>query len=282
MTAKIHPGLTYDEYARLPGWNWSVISKMASSPRHVLHALRNPGEDTASRIELRAIHALVLEPDRFAASFSVYDGRRTGKDYDAHRAAFPGTAVLNVREYDEAQATATAIREHPAVMPLLAHGEAEVSITWTDPATGLPCKARMDWLNVREGLPYWLDLKTYGTTDQRIVARKVVQMNAYGQMAHYAAALEALGVPTPDCFLVVAEGKGAHDVAVFELDRGIPDGALHVGAQKRAELMTRLAECVAEDRWPGRYPGVVDLCLPPYALLEPEITNGDSSELDMP
>ncbi len=277
MSAQIHHGLTFEEYQRLPGWNWSVVKEMANSPRHVLHAVRHPGEDTASRAELRAIHALVLEPDRFAESFSVFDGRRTGKEYEAHRAAHPGTAVLNVREYEEALATATAIREHPAVAPLLAEGSPEVTVTWTDAATGLPCKARLDWLSTG----WWVDLKTYGTTDPRLVARKVVQMNAYGQMAHYADALDALGMDEPRCFLVVAEGKGAHDVAVFELDRGVPDGALHVGAQKRRELMTRLAECVADDRWPGRFPGVVDLCLPPYALLEPEIV-GDSSALEMP
>lgn len=278
MSATTHHGLTYDEYRRLPGWNWSLIKEMDKSPRHVLHALRPQDDDTASRAKLRAIHALVLEPENFAASFSVFDGRRTGKLYDAHVEAHPGTAVLNVAEYDEARATADAIRSHAAVRPLLATGHGEVTVTWTDADTCLPCKARLDWL----AAGHFLDLKTYGTTDERIVARKVVQMGAHGQMAHYADALDALGMDDPRCFLVVAEGKGPHDVAVFELDRGIPDGALHVGRDLRARLMERLAACVAHDDWPGRHPGIVDLCLPTYALLEPEMTNGDSSALEMP
>ena len=271
---EIHHGLTFAEYQALPGWNWSKIKLLEDgSPRHVKHALTAPDEDTSSRVMLRAVHALVLEPDRFEDSFSVYGGRRDKrtKAYQAHLEEHAGTAVLNVRDYDLACTTARAIRTHPGVRPLLDTGRPEVSLTWVDEATGLPCKCRIDWLGSA-----LVDLKTLGTTNERQVASIVARDLNHGQLAHYDAGLRAHDINVP-AFLVVAEGKGAHDVAVFELDAGIPDGALHVGRVLRRRLMTRLAECVEFDHWPGRHEGRQQLCLPTYALLDEssEITFGE-------
>lgn len=260
----IYHGLSFAEYLALPGWNWSLVKLMDKSARHVKHARDSDDDgDTASRGMLRAVHALVLEPDNFGAQFSVYEGKvRNGKLYDAHCACHPGTTVLNRREYDLAMETAWFIRTHPAVRRLLVRGDPEVSLTWIDEATQLPCKARIDWLT----LGIFFDLKTLGTTEHRSVARMVAQNHYHGQLAHYDAGLQANGIGAIGRYLIVAEGKGAQDVAVYELDDGAPDGALHVGRQFRRRLMTRLAECVETDRWPGRHEEIQDLVLPYYAL----------------
>lgn len=257
--------VSFETYRNLPGWNWGLIKLLDSgSPLHVQHARENPRPDSAQLTKLRAIHALVLEPDHFGAQFSVFDGtRRTGtKAYDAHLEAHPGTDVLNPRELDEVRAAADAIRNHPAVRPLLETGRPEVTITWTDEETGLPCKGRADWLGTA-----LVDLKTLGTTNEHAVARLVAKHLYHGQLAHYDAGLRANGIKVP-AFLIIAEGKDSHDVAVFEVDEGIPDGALHVGREVRRRLMAKLAECVSLDHWPGRHEGVQSLCLPPYALLD--------------
>ena len=270
----IMPERSYAEYERLPGWRWSHIREMAQSPRHVLHAVREADTDTASRAFLRAIHALILEPHRFDASFSVFDGVRRGKIYDAHVACRPGTTVLNPRELVLAMTTAEAVRSHPVVRDLLGAGEPEVSITWSDAETGLPCKARLDWLDVERGIV--LDVKTLGTTDERAVASQVARQSYHGQLAHYVEGLRAHGIDAR-AHLVVCEGKGAQDVAVFALDDAPPDGALHAGRVLRQRLMARLAECVELDEWPGRHSGVVGLCLPTYAL-DPEIFLSEGAE----
>jgi hypothetical protein len=267
--AQIHRGLTYDEYSVLPGWRWSVIKAMAESPLHCLHAKRTSSPDTASRVLLRAVHALTLEPHRFAESFSVYEGKRDARTaaYQQHLADNPDTAVLTPKDFALAKSTADAIRHHPIAGPLFAEGEPEVSITWLDHETGLPCKARLDWLAPR----FFFDLKNLGTTNERMVARHVAAMLIHGQVAHYTAALEAVGIRDLPAYLLVTEGKGPQDVAVFEVDAGIPDGALHVGAELRRDLMKRLSDCVQDDRWPGRHEKPVNLCLPNYALLDPDL-----------
>lgn len=260
-------GLTYQQYADLPGWNWGLISEMEKSPAHVHYKRHHRDEgSTASRDLLRAIHCLVLEgAEVFEEQFSVFDGMvRRGKAWTEHQEANPGKTHLKAMERDQVVATAWAIREHPACRDLLAVGHGEVSITWKDEATGLDCKGRIDWLNPGA----ILDLKTIGTTDEREVAKRVAANRWHGQLAHYTEGLKANGLPSLPAFIVAAEGKGPQDVAVFEVDPGAPDGALYVGLQLRKRLMQRIAECVELGHWPGRHATAQALCLPPYALID--------------
>jgi hypothetical protein len=265
VSARLHVDMPFGAYRALDGWNWSTIKHMSASPRHVHRARTAPDDDTPARGVLRAIHALVLEPHRFDGMFAVYEGRRDArsKEYQAFLGSIPdGCTVLTPRELSDVQTTAEAIRSHPVVAELLAAGEPEVVVEWTDEATGLPMKGRLDWC----GPAGVVDLKTIGTTCPRAVASMVARHGWHGQAAHYSAGLEALGQRDVPYVIIAAEGKGAQDVAVYELDRGIPDGALHVGAVLRRRLLDRLAECVRLDEWPGRHPGRQVLCLPQYAL----------------
>jgi hypothetical protein len=254
--------LSVADYNSIRAWRWSHIKLMDQSPRAVWHAATNPSNDDARYAKLRAIHSLTLEPDAFGREFSVFDGVRRGKAYDEHVAAHQGTTVLTVAEYDDASLTADSVRANPLVRELMADGSPEVSLSWTDPATGLEVKGRADWI----GSAGILDLKTCGTVNERAVAGMVARNLWHGQLAHYSQGMVAHGFRPPPCYIIAAEGKGARDVAVFQLDRGIPDGALHIGEGIRASLMQRLAACVASQDWPGRHESIVPLCLPTYAL----------------
>jgi len=265
----IYHGLPFGGYLDLPGWNWSRIKHMTDSPRHVRHAADTPDVDTASRAWLRAVHCLVLEPARLDEDFAVFDGTRRGRVYDSFVACNPGRTVLRPQDLASAMETAAAIREHPVAAGLLAEGEAEVSMTWVDPSTGLTCKGRADWVGPR-GL---VDLKNLGSTSERAVSAAVARGQYHGQLAHYVAGLEANGVEVPAAYLVVAEGRGAQDVAVFRLDAAPPDGALYAGHRLRERYLAQLAECVQSGRWPGRHEAVQDLVLPNYALDEEIFTS---------
>ncbi len=276
----IHYDMSFEDYRALPGWNWSLIKLLKDgSPKHVKYAMNAPDKDTASRVVLRAIHCMILEPHNFNASFSTYAGTRRGAKYDAHCAANPpGTSVLNLREADQVWATSEAVLANPQVQKLLGDGKPdefgwqgypEVVLTWTDDATGLPCKCRIDWLGAA-----LIDLKTLGTTETRAVNQMINRMLIHGQLAHYHEGLLAHDIDVP-AFLIIAEGKGAQDVAVWEVDDGAPDGALHVGKVIRAELMEKLAKCVADDHWPGRHEAIQTTCLPDYGLLDTDFSFND-------
>lgn len=272
-------GAPYDLYATLPGWSWSAIKQLEhGSPRRVQWYLREGYRaDTARQAYLRAVHCLVLEPDRFPAEYAVYDGARRGKAWTEYAEAHADRAILTVPEAERAMLAAAHIRSHAQVAEILAEGRPEVSITWTDSDTGLPCRGRVDWVGPR-GV---LDLKTIGTTDERRASAIIARNLWHGQLAHYDAGLREHDVCVP-VYVVAAEGRDCHDVAVWELDEGVPDGALHVGRELRARLLREIAECVrlygdplaappGVYTWPGRQRAVEPLCLPGWALDTPDL-----------
>lgn len=245
----IDPSLSYAEYAALPGLRWSVLRHMGDSPRHCKHAALNQRE-SAERTLLRAIHAAVLERRQ---SHVVWTGEsRRGKVWDLFREAHAGRDILTVKEDAVLQAVVAAVHAHPEASRLLSQGHPEVTVTWGD------YKARIDWL----GPDYIVDLKTLGSTDAGAVARMSALRQYHGQLAHYRDGLLANGVPVPRAYLLVLEGEGAHDVAVFDLD----DRSLDEGLRLRDRYAAQYRECNRTGHWPGRHPEIAPLGLPDWAI----------------
>jgi exodeoxyribonuclease VIII len=139
--------MTFEEYQAIDAINWSLLKEMDKSPRHFQHRKANPREDKVGFIRGRAAHTAVFEPERFLLDYVLFKGdRRAGKAYDALVALHPEETILKTEEYETALAIKDSVRSHPVASRLLAGGKSEVVITWTDPATGLACKARIDHL----------------------------------------------------------------------------------------------------------------------------------------
>jgi hypothetical protein len=76
-------GLTYDEYAALPGLRSSGLHRLAMSPLHY-HGPQPERRGGAGWLHL--VHSLVLEPITVPDAYAVYPGRRAGKVWDEYRA----------------------------------------------------------------------------------------------------------------------------------------------------------------------------------------------------
>lgn len=77
----------------------------------------------------------------------------TAKDEIANE----GKVRLSKDEWERVRGCADALRNEPAIQGLLAEGRSEITLTATDPDTGVPLKCRLDWL----GPKAILDLKTF-------------------------------------------------------------------------------------------------------------------------
>ena len=266
----------FDLYRQIPGVNWSSLKHMAESPLHYKHALTVRSKSTPAQILGTAAHLAVLEPDAYRDEVAVWtEGRRAGKLYDAWKECNAGKLWLNAEEDAAARAMGQAVHANPNAAPLLRTGKAEVPIEWVDEGTGLPCKGRLDWLDLQADRAVIVDFKTTRTTDHRLFARQVVALGYHGQLAHYAAGVSTLyGLPV-EVHIIAVESAAPHDVAVFMLTE-----ALRAGRTLRDELLAKVAECVATDRWPGRHPEPVPLCLPAYALGDTDITLDDGVDFD--
>ena len=252
-------------YRSSPGVNWTRLKRLHTSPAHYAH---DPGDtDTASRGMLRAVHALVLEPDVFGRDFAVCTMRRDkrSKAFQAFMEEHDGKTILNEREYADASIIADAVRAYPAAARLLDHSDAqpEVILRWQCSVTGQPCKGRADYLLVAGNRATLIDLKTVRSVNPREMGRDAAKMLYHGQLAHYADGVRAMYPEVEHVAqgILAVEGNGPHDVGLYMLD----EAAQYAGKALRDGLMRRLAECIESDSYPGQCPAPAVLSLPSWA-----------------
>jgi exodeoxyribonuclease VIII len=254
---RVHVGMAADDYHRHPAVSKSMLDRIARSPLHLQAYLRDPDmpEETPAMRLGTAVHAAVLEPERFARQYAAFGG---DKRTNAGKAAFAelearGAIVLKSEEFDQVCEIARAVRQHDLAADLLANGVAEASAFWHDEATGVECRCRPDWWR-NDGIV--VDLKTTNDASPEAFARSVVNYRYHVQAAHYLAGTEA------DRFVfVVIEKEAPYAIAIYELDAA----ALALGRELRARDLTTYATCAEFDHWPGFPASVQTLTLPAWA-----------------
>ena len=272
--------MNFEDYTAIPAVNWSRLKLMGKSPKHYRDGYAAASTDSAARRLGRLVHLMVLEPDRVASAVAVWrgPGTRATKAYKEWAASVPdGVEEVTANEYDKASAIAASVRAHPVASVLLAHGMAEVTLSWTERVDdyAVPCKGRVDWLirsatpeqaailpGVQPGDPVLVDLKTCGSIAERALARDVARMMYHGQLAHYDAGLLAGGIECAAIVLINVETNDPHDTACDLLPR---DAALYGGQLLRSALLARLVECERSGVWPGIAPELRTLELPAWA-----------------
>lgn len=264
---------TFDAYREIKAVNWSTLKEMRRSPRHYRHILAEPREDTASLKLGRATHTAIFEPDRLPLDYVVWrGGRRAGKEWAAFCESHPDQTIINEDEYARCLAMRDAVQSHPVAAELLREGRAEQTVTWTDPATLLQCKARMDWI----GALALCDLKTTRALDPPWFATTAARLGYHCQAAFYRAGLRENGIDLPFKILAV-EAAPPFDVAVFSLD----EDTLYVGDLEVAKLLRRVVECQATEMWPGAAPAEVPLVLPQWVFADGWAADDDDAGLDL-
>lgn len=178
-----------------------------------------------------------------------------------------GVVPLLRHEWDQVQAMAEAIRQHPVAGPLFAPGTgiAERSLYWTEPRTGVRCRVRPDWLKeAGEGRRIVVDLKTARAVDPAALQRAVYEHGYHAQAAFYLEGVKALGLhgDQEPAFIFVFQSKTPpYLVHLVELD--FP--ALTLGAARNERALQIYAECQRTGIWPGFNDRITYLPLPPYA-----------------
>lgn len=199
-------------------------------------------EDDGSQRLAQALHALVLEPARFARDYLVLD--RDAPPADDHDGALE-RIWLSGAEYAALSGARDAIRAYPRA-PLAAWIDAgmnEKSIYWTDRA-GQRWKARPDCF----AGDIVLELKTTGDVSPRAFARTRRRFGYDLQAAHYVDAIERMSGRRPRFAFVAVELGAPNYVWLHELSRADL-------ARATAELETARARLTAWRAAPGGAPG---------------------------
>ncbi|MGW1154537.1 PD-(D/E)XK nuclease-like domain-containing protein [Streptomyces rubiginosohelvolus] len=160
-----------------------------------------------------------------------------------------GAVPLLFHEGEQVSAMADTIRQHPLAGPLFAPGTgvAEQSIFWADPATGVRCRIRPDWLKQLPGLTLCVDYKTIKSADPDTVS-KAIRDHAYHQQdALYTDGIWAALQPEDVRFIFVFQSKTAPYLITV---RELVDQDRDIGRARNQRALRIYAECESTGIWP--------------------------------
>lgn len=260
-------GLPFADYLKQDAISAHGLMQIERSPLHFRQSRLTPHAPTPAQALGTLTHLAVLEPDDYARRVRVAPecdrrtkaGKETAAAFDAECAEI-GAIVATAEQDALARAMREAVMAQPFARALLADGQAETTLQWTDADTGLACKARPDWLCA--GHQVIVDLKTARDASEQAFAKACGNFAYHLQASWYQDAVRACGLGERDFVFLAVEPEPPYAVALYQLD----DEALRVGRIRARQALERYAECLAADRWPGYAKEILTLSIPRWAL----------------
>jgi len=256
----VYRNVVSDEYHSWEAVSNSRLSLLKRSPLHYQHGFTAA---TAQMALGSLVHSGVLEPLSIAKRYVFMPNYANHPDNVTKTGARSFNAatdfvkkmqeqflslnfdkeIVTEDQYNTMIGMAAALQANTSARDLLRDGEAEVSLVWDDPDTGLRCKCRVDWMTEKAGV--FVDLKT--TADASDFERSILKYGYHRQTAFYqrglllAAGIEA--VP----WVIAAETKAPFGCRSAPMDTE----ALRLGMFEVDELLAKVVECQTSGEWPG-------------------------------
>lgn len=242
----------------------SLLGELKKSPAHLRESIRSPAPATPAMRFGSAFHVATLEPTKFAEQWArgseLRGNTKEGKAAKAElEEQYDSDKILKPADYDAVCQMRDNVLTHSIAGELLEGASKEVAAFWTDPATQIHCKAKIDVLPGDEGR--LIDLKSTVDASPAAFAKAIGNFSYHRQAAHYLNPFD-----TRDEFLIVAcEKKPPYAVAVYR----VADEAIEAGKREVAMLLERWAEVIDEvgldGDWPGYDEVIYELYLPLWA-----------------
>lgn len=225
----------------------------------------------------KAAHCAILEPEELELRYTKGpDARRNSKEWKHAEdfARHAGTTLLKPDDYD----TAMMIRDLSATVPeldLMREGQTivETSAYHVDEETGVLVKTRPDMFNVNHGLI--ADIKNMADASPSAFKRDVGKFGYHMQHALYSDVWEKGSGHTVNGFFFIAfEKSNPPMVCVYELTAA----AIAEGYAMYRAALTKYAECLKTDTWPGYAEGVNQIGLRHYDYVYTEAPKGEEAQ----
>lgn len=233
-----------ESYHKSEGVSKSGLDLIDRSPAHY----KWPKKRTSTRnMEVgTAIHAAILEPERFDKEYVISEGdKRNTKEYKELVKVNPlgSEFTLSKPEADNVLGMRESVHGNVEAMQFLsATGKAELSAFATDPETGIILRARYDWIT-DSGIV--VDVKK--TQDLRKFGRSVSDYRYHVQEAVYRHVYKLItGDDLQAFYFLAVEEESPHSNKMFLLD----DLSLEIGEHYFRQNLRRYAECKNSGVWP--------------------------------
>lgn len=262
-------GMPFANYLKVRALSNSGLKLLDKSPKHYAASWDPERPDVEPSDALRRgslLHTLVLEPHAFALRYRVKPegmtfSTKAGKEWREETPA--GVEIISDAEHKAAIRQARNLRMLPEVAALLGSGASEVSFFWPDPATGVYCKGRADWVYRTPAGVVLLDLKTTEDATPEAFGRSCARYGYHRQAAWYSDGwTHATGEPVLGFVFGAVESAWPHDAVPYMLN----DEATERARSQIAGLLQLYAQCEERGEWPGISNQITTLNLPAWAF----------------
>lgn len=238
-------GLPFEKYKSIPALNPSLIKVGLKSMKHLRYAMDHPRPSTDALTLGSACHTAVFEAHELDSRFLIFDGRK-----DKRTAAYKEVLakadnedrlVISSSDMQVAVEMGLAVASDPIVKPLIAAGQAEVSLTTVE--KGLAVKGRLDWV-MPQG---FCDLKTCRDIEAHKFGGAFYQYGYDVSLGLYQRWLSSIRGQDEPCYVLCVEKAPPYDVTVVP----VPQPVLDQGVSKGIEVLRRYKKSVETGVWPG-------------------------------
>lgn len=264
MNNGIYTDISHDAYhAMKDRVSNSYLGRLDSCPAK---AQVEQEETDALRIG-RAFHVLTLEGEEAynrECAIAPECNKRTNAGKEAWAAFIgmnPGKIILTAEENQALHDMSKSVLLHPFAFKLLNDGRSEVSVLWTDEATGIDCKARPD--RVPEGNKgVIVDLKSVRDASEHAFTNAVVNFGWHREAGIYIEGFNAATKGKVDSFVFIAcEKEPPYRTEVYVLD----DDFIAFGRAEFHRLLNIEKQCREAKFYPHyTNPGASELTMPRY------------------
>lgn len=228
----------------------SLLKPILVSPAHYRAQFFSDRSSTKFMDFGTLIHALVLEPSTFGAGYAVFPGKtdKRSDEYKAFARANVGRIVIDEVAFHIAKNLADRILSRSykgrPFGDYVKEGIPEASIYYTDPATNVRCRARIDLLHPE----FTFDLKTTICAERTAWVRQASSLDYDMQAYMYCLCVSLFyGHTKPKPFVFIA-GENAAPYSVSAFTAG--PTFIEEGGRKYQEALTAYAACSAVNHWP--------------------------------
>lgn len=242
----IHENLPADEYFAIEAASNSYLKKVRRSPAHA-HDPEPDKKDTRNMEIGSALHMALLEPEKYAKTYHVAEADlRTDAFYKGLAKDLGGSVVLTRPESRKIIGMqAAAYRNTRFARYMKSLGRNELSVTSTDPETGVPIKCRFDRLG---DSVFAFDIKKCQDARGNEFSRAISNYGYYMQVAFYQHVWFCeTGERLEEFPLIAIEEDSPHGVICHDLD----EIALELGRIHYREALDTYARCRDSGVWPA-------------------------------
>lgn len=261
----VYPNIPFAEYL---AWDCASASQLKDGARSWAWCRQqrlNPKPATPALELGAAIHAAVLEPDKFEAQYRLRpagDGRTTAVRLARENLIALGLTLLAEKDWETCRGIQASADANEAVCNFFEQIEAiEVSVVadLTLPnGMVVRCKARPDALGPAARIVG--DLKSSRDASPHRFGRDIYSLGYYISAALYIDVLAAAGIPVDSFLFLACEKEPPYQFATYRL---VP-AAIERGRTEYQELLAAWAVCHSTGVWPGYPQQFVDIDIPGY------------------